>query len=101
MSSLSKFETNNSLQGLLDNEFLENKKIKKIRKTLLNLEKEEASLFSPIKVKVYKEKKKDYLEDFKRYKGFINAESGLITSSNEAKSVQIEQNESSDLVESE
>ena len=58
MSSLSKFETKNSSQGLLDNKSLENKKIKKIRKTLLNLEKEEAALFSPIKVKVYKEKKK-------------------------------------------
>ena len=117
MSTLSKLETMTSLQALSNKSLLENKKIIRIRKNLLNLEKEEVASFSTLKVKIYKEEKEDkkdeikikipitfksYFEDFKRYNKFINQiESGLITPSSGVDSGKVEQNDSSDLVNSE
>ena len=117
MYALSNLETNTSLHSLNES-ILENKKIKKIRKTLLNLEKEEISSFCPLKVKIYKEEKKEdqkdeiivkipatfksYFEDYKKYRGVINqVESGNIPPSHDVESTQFEQIDSSDLVDSE
>ena len=116
MSTLSKLETKTSLQPLNNESLFEKRKINKIRKTLRNLVKEEIASFSTLKVKIYKEEKKDqknenkikipltfkfYFEDYKRYKGFINKiESGIITPSSGADSGKIEQIDSSDLVNS-
>ena len=116
MSILSKLETMTSLQDLSNESLFEMEKIKKIRKKLINMEKEEIALFSPLKVKIYKEKKEDekdenkikipttfkiYFEDYKKYKGFISQiESNLVISSNDHDSIQIEQIDSSDLVNS-
>ena len=116
MSTLSKLETKTSLQALSNQSLLEMKKINKIRKSLLNMEKKEVSSFSLLKVKIYNEKIEDqkeenqikipvtykfYFEDFKRYRRFINqVESGIISQPSDANSAQIEQIDSSDLVNS-
>ena len=90
-------------------------KIKKIRNTLLNLEKEEVNSFSPLNLEIYKDIKnhkpkkeikipitfKSYFEDFQNNKEIINKIiSGDKTSSND-NSIQAEQIDSSDLVNSE
>ena len=116
MSTLSNLDTKNSLQSLSNESLLEMEKINKIRKKLLNLEKKEVATFSPLEVKTYKEKKdsqknefkikvpvtfKSYFEDYKKYSGFIyQVESGLVTPSSGPDSVQVEQINSSDLVNS-
>ena len=116
MSTLSKLETKTSLQALSNESLLEMKKINKIRKSLFNLEKKEVASFSPLKVKVYSEKIEDqkeenkikipvtfksYFEDYKRYRGFINqVESGVVSQTSDPNSAQIEQIDSSDLVNS-
>ena len=117
MSSLSNLETTTSLPILSNDSLLINKKAKKIKKisnTLLNYEKQEVISFSPLKVKVYKDKTnqnhkseiklpttfKHYFEDFQKNKDLINQiESGHIPESN-INSIQDEQVESSDLVNS-
>ena len=114
MSSLSKLETSTSLKVTSNDSLLINKKINKISKTLLNLEKEEIKSFSTLKVNVYKEKKKPnykseikipttfkhYFEDFQKNMDLINQiESGDVAPSN-ANSIQDEKVESSDLVNS-
>ena len=118
MSTLSKLETNTSLQTLSNESLLKYKKINKIKKSLLNLEKEEIASFNPLKVKIYKEEKEDqkdenkikipatfksYFEDYKKYRlSIYKIESGFIFKSNEGPdSVQVEQIDSSDLVNSE
>ena len=117
MSTLSKLETKTSLQDLSNESQFETKKINKIRKSLLNMEKEEVVSFSPLKVKIYNEKIEDqkeenkikipmtfksYFEDFKRYREFTNhVESGIVTQTRDANSIQTEQIDSSDLVDSE
>ena len=117
MSSISQLDTKTSLKVLSNESLIQITKINKIRKELLNLEKKEIATFSPLKVKIYKNKKenqkftnkikipvtfKTYFEDYKKYSGFINqVESGLITPSSEPDSAQIEQINSSDLVNSE
>ena len=117
MSILSKLDTTISLKPLNNESLLKIKRIEKIKKTLLNLEKEEVAFFNPLKVKIYKEEKEDhqdkfkiiapltfksYFEDYKKYKEFINqVESGPVTSSNIDDSAQEEQANSSDLVDSE
>ena len=116
MSTLSKIETNASLKLLSNESLLEMQKINKIRKKLLNLEKEEVASFNPLKIKIYKEKKEDqkddnkikmpvtfksYFEDFKRNQEVINQiKSGLVTPSTGTNSAQAEQIDSSDLVNS-
>ena len=116
MSILSKLETMTSLQDLSNESLFEMEKIKKIRKKLINMEKEEIALFSPLKVKIYKEKKEDekdenkikipttfkfYFEDYKKHRGLINQiELGLITPSSSNDSAQVDQIDSSDLVNS-
>ena len=120
MSSLSNLETHTSSQTFSNESITENKKINKkinkIQKRLLNLEKEELSSFIPLKVKVYKEEKeeekeenkiktpttfKNYFEDFRKKRESINqTEPGFINPSN-AQPVKVEQIESSDLVDSE
>ena len=95
---------------------LQNKKINKINKALLDLEKEEITSLNPLKVKIFKDEKEDqknknkiiipstfksYFEDFKKRGNFINQiESGLVTPSSAADSGQVEQANSSDLVDS-
>ena len=114
MSAVSNLGTKLTLQ--INEPILHYKKINKIKKTLLNLEKDEISSFNPLKVRVYKEEKEDqkneikikipltfksYFEDFKKNREFINqVESGLITPS-ATEPIKTEQFESSDLVESE
>ena len=116
MATISNLETKISLQTLSNELILEMKKINIIRKVLLNLAKKEVSSFRPLKVQFYKEKKEDqkdenkikipttfkiYFEDYKKYKGFISQiESNLVISSNDHDSIQIEQIDSSDLVNS-
>ena len=116
MSTESNLETNTSLKTLSNESLLDNKNLKKIKNNLLNLQKIEVASFNPLKVKVYKDEKEDqkdetkikipltfksYLEDYKKNKGLINKnESGFIIPSN-VNSVQTEQIESSDLVNSE
>ena len=116
MSTLSKLETTTSFQPLSNESLLEMKKLKNIRKKLLNLEKEEVATFNPLKVKIFIEKKEDkkndnkikipvtfksYFEDFKKHRGFTNQiDSGLITPSTGGNSAQVEQVDSSDLVNS-
>ena len=117
MSTLSQFETNTTLKPKSDESLFRTKKINKIKKSLLNLEKEELSKFSSLKVKIYKdevetqkeeckikvpEKFKNYFEDFRKFKWLINQiESGIITPSSGANSIKAEQVDSSDLVNSE
>ena len=116
MSTKSNLETSTSLKPSNNESLLEKKNLKKIKNNLLNLQKIEVASFNPLKVKVYKDEKeeqkdetkikipstfKSYSEDYKKNKGFINKnESGFIISSN-VNSVQTEQIESSDLVNSE
>ena len=116
MSSLSNLETTTSLPTLSNNSLLIDKRINKIKKSLLNLGKEEILSFNPLKVKIYKEEIetqnhkseikipttfKRYFEDFQKNKNIISQiESGIISHSN-INSAQIEQIESSDLVNSE
>ena len=113
MSSVSNLKIKTSLQT--NGSTLKNKKINKIKKTLLYLEKDEISTFNPLKVKVFKEEKEDlkeenkikipltfknYFEDYKKNKEFINqTKSGIITPST-TESVKTEQVDSSDLVNS-
>ena len=115
MSSISNLETTTSLHVTSNQSLLINKKISKIRKNLLNLEKDELISFCPLKVNIYKEKKnqnhkseikipitfKQYFEDFKINKDVINKiESGDVAPF-KSNSDQIEQVDSSDLVNSE
>ena len=99
MSTLSNLKTKSSLYDLDKKLMLKNKKINKIKKALLNLEKNEVASFNPLKVKVYKEEKNDlknvnkikipvvtfqsYFEDFKKNTEFIKEiEYGPIIPSN-------------------
>ena len=118
MSSLSNSETAVSLQASNNNLKLKKKyKLSKIKKTLLNLEKEEVISFNPLKVKVYKNEigtehqnnkieiiipitLKHYFEDIQKYRGLVyQIESGIISSNTNL--IQTEQVDSSDLVNSE
>ena len=115
MSSLSNSQTTASLKPSSNDSLLIYNKLKYIRKKLLNIEKEEVSSFSSLTVKIYKEEIEDqkhkseikipitfkhYYEDFQKNKNLINQlESGLITTSN-TNSIQDEQINSSDLVNS-
>ena len=114
MSSLSNVETVSSVQTSSNDSLFINKKISEVNKTLRNIEKKEVVSFSPLKVKICKDKKnqnlkseiklpttfKHYLEDFQKNKDLINQiESGHIPESN-INSIQDEQVESSDLVNS-
>ena len=116
MSSISKLETKTILQFLSNQSLLEKIKINKINKNLLSFAKEEITSFSSLKVKIYKEKKEDekdenkikipttfkfYFEDYKKHRGLINQiELGLITPSSSNDSAQVDQIDSSDLVNS-
>ena len=118
MSSLSNVETVSSLQTSSDDSLFINKKISEVNKTLRNIEKKEVVSFSPLKVKICKDKKnqnlkseikllttfKHYLEDFKKNKSLKNLnnqiEQNRVALSN-VNSVNLEQVDSSDLVDSE
>ena len=124
MSALSKLKPKVNLQVLSNESLSHIKKIDKIKKSLLDLEKEEVASFIPLKVKVYKDEEegrkedkktdkknenkikipimfKTFFENYKRYKGFINQiESGIVIPTTGTDSVQVEQNNSSDLVNS-
>ena len=117
MSSLSNLKTETSIQTFSNESLLEMKKIIKIRKSLLNLEKEEVDSFTPLKVKIYKDKNENqenenkikipltfkfYFEDYKKFSRFINQiESGFDTKLSGTDSDQVEQIDSSDLANSE
>ena len=96
---------------------IKNKKINKIKKTLLNLGKEEIASFKPLKVKSYKEEIEDNLdkienkipstfkffsEDYKKQKEFFYQIKPVFDTPFKGNdSVQLNQIDSSDLVNSE
>ena len=96
---------------------LKNKKINKIKKTLFDLGKEEIASFNPLKVKSYKGEIEDqiekienkipikfkfYSEDYIKHKEFFNKiESNFDAPSRAVDSAQLNQVDSSDLVNSE
>ena len=112
MSSMTNSESTTSLQTTSNESKLEKKKINKIKKALLNIEKEEVTSFNPLKVKIYKEEMeeqnhqneikipttfKSYFEDLKKNKGLNHQ----VVSGLNSKSVPVQQVDSSDLVNSE
>ena len=66
MSELLSSGTMVSLQTSNNELRIKNKKINKIKKTLLNLGKEEIASFKPLKVKSYKEEIEDNLDKIKK-----------------------------------